>query len=37
MLIVFNRLIPTEKPLCEGAAFSGESSVKKQRELCLFW
>lgn len=37
MLIVFNRLIPTEKPLYKDAAFSGESRVRKQRELCLFW
>lgn len=35
MLIVFNRLIPTEKPLWRDSAFSGENHVKKQQECCL--
>lgn len=38
MLIVFNRLIPTEKPLWGDFAFSGESRViKEQQEWCLFF
>lgn len=35
MLIDFNRLIPTEKPLWRDSAFSGENHVKKQQECCL--
>lgn len=37
MLIVFNRLIPTEKPLWRDTAFSGEIHVKEQQEWCLFF
>lgn len=37
MLIVFNRLIPTQKPLWRDTAFSGENHVKEQQEWCLFF
>lgn len=37
MVIVFNRLIPTEKPLWGDAAFSGENRAEKQPEPCLFF
>lgn len=36
MLIVFNRLIPTEKPLWGDTAFSGENHVKKQQGAVYF-
>lgn len=36
MLIVFNRLIPTEKPLWRDSAFSGENHVKKQQECAVY-
>lgn len=37
MLIVFNRLIPTEKPLWRDTAFSGEKHVKEQRGVLFIF
>lgn len=37
MLIVFNRLIPTEKPLWKDTAFSGENHVKEQAGMGFFF
>lgn len=36
MLIVFNRLIPTEKPLWRDIAFSGENHAKEQPSAVYF-
>lgn len=36
MLIVFNRLIPTEKPLWRDIASSGENHVKEQPSAVCF-